>query len=155
MPKATIGETAWTEEVISTEGTATNVYTDEEKQDRFIEFLFMSEEEGGANGDPQSAKKLAGYHPDYSIRRLMSSKAIQTKIEKAMKDFFIQTAPESAMAMLSIVRNPGQMGGKDRLAAAKELLDRGGFVKTEKLEVSGGGGLFILPAKEASEVDDD
>jgi hypothetical protein len=131
------------------------MYTDEEKQDRFVEFLFMSEEEGGANGDPQLAKKMAGYHPDYSIRRLMSSKSIQTKVEKAMREFFVQTAPESAMAMVSIVRNPAQVGSKDRLAAAKEILDRGGFVKTEKLEVSGGGGLFILPAKESSEEEDD
>ena len=39
-------------------------YTVEEKQKRFIEFLFMDEEEGGAAGNPQKAKVLAGYHID-------------------------------------------------------------------------------------------
>lgn len=126
-------------------------YTNEEKQQRFIEFLFMDEEEGGAAGNPQKAKVLAGYHPSYSVRDLMRSKVIQEGVEKAMKDFFTQTAPESAMSILSVLRDPTQMGSKDRIAAAKELLDRGGFVKTEKMEVSGSGGLFILPPKEAED----
>lgn len=128
-------------------------YTNEEKQKRFIEFLFMDEEDGGAAGNPQKAKVLAGYHPSYSLRILMSSKGVQEGVEKAMKDFFTQTAPESAMTILSVLRNPSQMGSKDKILAAKELLDRGGFVKTEKLEVSGGGGLFILPPKEEQEDD--
>jgi hypothetical protein len=128
-------------------------YTTEEKQQRFIEFLFTETEEGGAGGNPHVAKRLAGYHPTYSTGHLLGTKAVQEGIEKKMKEFFTQTAPESAMSLLSVLRDPTQIGSKDKIAAAKELLDRGGFVKTEKLEVSGGGGLFILPPKEAEDDD--
>jgi hypothetical protein len=124
--------------------------TKEEKQQLFLELLFMDVEEGGAGGNPVLAKKLAGYSPDYSTTTLLSSKVIQEGIEKKMKEFFTRTAPESAMAILSVLRNPTQLGSKDKIVAAKELLDRGGFIKVEKVEVSSGGGLFILPAKEAT-----
>jgi hypothetical protein len=33
------------------------------------------------------------------------------------------------------------------MTAAKDILDRGGFVKTDKVEVSSTSPLFILPAK--------
>ena len=32
--------------------------------------------------------------------------------------------------------------------AAKDLLDRAGYIKTEKVNVESSGGLFVLPAKE-------
>jgi hypothetical protein len=124
-------------------------YTNEEKQNRFIEFLFMSEEEGGAGGDAGKAKVLAGYDPSYSTRTLLSTKKIQDKIEKAVKDYFTQVAPRSAMAIKGVLENPATPGSAMKLKAATELLDRGGFVKTEKLEVSTSGGLFILPPKDS------
>ena len=34
------------------------------------------------------------------------------------------------------------------MIAAKDLLDRAGFAKTEKVNVESNGGLFVLPAKE-------
>jgi hypothetical protein len=34
------------------------------------------------------------------------------------------------------------------MSAAKEVLDRAGIVKTERVEVQASGGLFILPPKE-------
>lgn len=128
--------------------------TPEEKQKLFLDLLFTDKEDGGAGGNPSEAKKLAGYHPTYSVNVLLGTKAIQEGIEKRMKQFFAQTAAESGFAMLDVLRNPSNIGNKEKLAAAKELLDRGGFIKTEKLEVSGGGGLFILPAKEQEEDED-
>ena len=124
---------------------------DKDKQELFIEYLFMAEEDGGAGGNPHKAKHLAGYNPGYSTRALLATKSMQEAIEKATKDYFTQVAPESVMAMLSILRDPARPGSANRLNAAKELLDRGGFVKTEKMEVTTGGGLFILPAKEESD----
>ena len=122
--------------------------SDAEKQELFIEYLFMAEEEGGAGGNPHKAKHLAGYNPAYSTRALLSGKRMQEAVEKATKDYFTQVAPESVMSILAILRDPARPGSANRLNAAKELLDRGGFVKTEKMEVTAGGGLFILPAKE-------
>ena len=123
-------------------------YTTKEKQERFLEFLFTPVEEGGAGGNPQEAKVMAGYHPTYSIRALLSTKEIREGIEKATKEFFTQTAPESALTMLDVLRNPATPGAKQKMEAAKELLDRGGFSKTEKVEVNTSGGLFILPPKD-------
>jgi hypothetical protein len=43
--------------------------------------------------------------------------------------------------------DPTQLGIRDKIAAAKDVLDRTGFAKTEKVEVGGSNPLFILPAK--------
>jgi hypothetical protein len=123
-------------------------YTNEEKQDRFVEFLFMSEEEGGAGGDPIKAKVMAGYDPAYSTRVLLSSKSMQEKIEKAVKEYFTEVAPKSVMSIMAVLKNPATPGSAMKLKAATELLDRGGFVKTEKIDVNTSGGLFILPPKD-------
>ena len=37
----------------------------------------------------------------------------------------------------------------ERMIAAKDILDRGGFVKTDKVEVSAANPLFILPPKDS------
>jgi hypothetical protein len=123
-------------------------YTHKERRERFVEILFTPVEEGGAGGDATKAKVMAGYHPTYSTRHLLSSKEVQDLIEKYTKELFTQTAPESALAILHILRNPAVPGSAMKLAAAKELLDRGGFTKTEKVQVETSGGLFILPPKD-------
>jgi hypothetical protein len=50
--------------------------------------------------------------------------------------------------------DPAQIGTKEILASAKDLLDRAGLAKTEKMEIKAAGGLFILPPKEV-EVEED
>jgi hypothetical protein len=37
------------------------------------------------------------------------------------------------------------------MSAAKDLLDRAGLVKTEKVQVESTGGIMVLPAKEREE----
>ena len=39
------------------------------------------------------------------------------------------------------------VGNKEKIAVAKDFLDRAGFVKTDKIEVKAESPLFILPAK--------
>jgi hypothetical protein len=52
-----------------------------------------------------------------------------------------------------VLDDPTALGAKNSVAAAKEVLDRVGIVKKEKLEVSSedGNGIFILPAKRSDE----
>ena len=50
--------------------------------------------------------------------------------------------------MVNVLNNPTDLGNKEKMAAAKDLLDRAGFVKTEKVEVKSESPLFILPPKE-------
>jgi len=49
--------------------------------------------------------------------------------------------------MLDVMQNPTDLGNKEKMAAAKDLLDRAGFVKTDKVEVKSESPLFILPPK--------
>ena len=60
-------------------------------------------------------------------------------------------APKAAMAVVSGVVNPTDLGTREKLNAAKELLDRTGIVKTEKMQVESSGGIMLLPAKESNE----
>jgi len=50
-----------------------------------------------------------------------------------------------------VMQDPADLGVKEKMAAAKDLLDRAGFTKTEKVEVKSSDPLFILPAKEKDE----
>jgi hypothetical protein len=53
------------------------------------------------------------------------------------------------MAMVNALSDPTELGIKDKMAAAKDLLDRAGLGKVEKVDVSSsGGGIFYLPPKE-------
>jgi hypothetical protein len=124
----------------------------EEKEKRkqfFISLLFTAVEDGGAGGNPNLAKKLAGYSEYTSTQQLLQ--LYEEDLEKATRRFIAEVAPESVFSVLNVMRTPSQIGAKEKLAAAKDLLDRAGFVKTEKVEVNTSGGLFILPAKQEEE----
>ena len=124
----------------------------EEKEKRkqfFISLLFTAVEDGGAGGNPNLAKKLAGYSEYTSTQQLLQ--LYEEDLEKATRRFIAEVAPESVFSVLNVMRTPSQIGAKEKLSAAKDLLDRAGFVKTEKVEVNASGGLFILPAKQEEE----
>jgi hypothetical protein len=114
-----------------------------EKQQRFLDILFDE-----ANGDAVAAKKLAGYAPESSTTAIVES--LQEEIGKKTRTYFAQTAPKAAMAMVGALSDPTELGIKEKMVAAKDLLDRAGLGKTDKIEVSSGGGVFYLPPKEGS-----
>ena len=47
--------------------------------------------------------------------------------------------------------NPTDLGNKEKLAASKDVLDRAGFVKTDKVEIKSDSPVFILPPKKDDE----
>jgi hypothetical protein len=51
--------------------------------------------------------------------------------------------------------DPTELGLRDKLNAAKDLLDRVGLVKTEKVQVETTNGLMILPPKAVEQEDVD
>jgi hypothetical protein len=56
--------------------------------------------------------------------------------------------PLAAVAMTGVITDPTALGNRDRLSAAREILDRTGIVKTERVSVqTDSGGLFIMPPK--------
>jgi len=56
--------------------------------------------------------------------------------------------------MASALLDPTELGLRDKMSAAKELLDRTGLVKTEKLQVEASGGVMLMPPKKQSDDDD-
>ncbi len=50
--------------------------------------------------------------------------------------------------MSEVMDDPTELGNKEKMIAAKDLLDRAGFVKTDKVEVKAVSPLFILPEKD-------
>ena len=111
-------------------------------QQKFLEVLFDE-----AGGDVVSAKKIAGYSENTPTRLIVES--LKDEIAEATRTYFSRTAPKAAMAMVSALSDPKELGIKDKMAAAKDLLDRAGLGKVEKVDVSSsGGGIFYLPPKE-------
>jgi hypothetical protein len=112
----------------------------DERQKLFLEHLFGDEAQGSA----AKAKVLAGYSPDYATSALVES--LKEEIVEATKSFLSQNAPKAAIAIISGIDSPTQLGLKEKLSSAKDILDRIGVVKTEKMEVNSTG-VFFLPAK--------
>ena len=111
-----------------------------EKQQKFLDVLF--EEAGGNLG---KARKLAGYADGVSTKAIAESLA--EEIADLTKKFISSSATKAAYSMFEIMNSPTDLGNKEKMAAAKDVLDRSGFIKTEKVEVSAANPLFILPQK--------
>ena len=72
---------------------------------------------------------------------------MKDEIMDATQLYMSRNAPKAAVAMVSGIDDPTQLGIRDRLSASKELLDRVGLVKTEKVQVEASGGVMLLPPK--------
>ena len=57
-------------------------------------------------------------------------------------------APKAAHGLIDVLNDPTALGARNAINAAREVLDRTGLIKKEKIEVTNnGGGMFILPPK--------
>ena len=118
-----------------------------DKQQTLLNVLF---EEAG--GDLVQAKKLAGYADTSSTSEIV--KGLKEEILEATQMYMARNAPKAAMAMVGGLYDPTELGIRDKMAAAKELLDRTGLVKTEKMQVEASGGVMLMPPKAVVEDDD-
>ena len=111
-----------------------------EKQQAFLDALFNE-----AEGNPVKALKMAGYSQGMSTTTVMAP--LKEHIAERTRDFIANNGPQAVWSMMQVMRSPTDLGNKEKMAAAKELLDRAGFSKVEKLEVKSQEPLFILPSK--------
>ena len=111
-----------------------------EKQQLFLDVLFEQ-----AQGDPVRAKRLAGYADSVSSTSITG--VLQDEIYEATKRYIASSGTRVAYGMMEVFNDPTQLGNKEKIAVAKDFLDRAGFVKTDKIEVKAESPLFILPAK--------
>ena len=115
-----------------------------DNQQRFLAVLFEE-----ANGDVVTAKRLAGYSETTSTTVIVE--ALKEEITDATRSYFARIAPRAAVSMGNALLDPTELGIRDKMAAAKDLLDRAGLGKVDNVDVtSGGGGIFYLPAKEGT-----
>ena len=115
-----------------------------ERQQKFIEALFAE-----ANGSIKDAKVMAGYSATTNSQEIIHS--LKEEILEATQIYMASNAPKAAIAMVSGIDDPTELGTRDKLSAAKELLDRTGLIKTEKIQVESSGGVMLMPPKKAEE----
>lgn len=114
-----------------------------ERQQRFLDVLFDD-----AGGDVVAAKKLAGYGDNSSTTAIVE--ALKDEIAEKTRTYFARTAPKAAYALMGALQDPTQLGIKEKMTAAKDVLDRAGLGKVDKVDVTSGGGIFYLPPKEGT-----
>jgi hypothetical protein len=114
-----------------------------DKQQRFLDVLFDE-----ANGDVVAAKKLAGYGDNTSTTAIVE--ALKDEIAEKTRTYFARTAPKAAFALMGALQDPTELGIKEKMIAAKDVLDRAGLGKVDKVDVTSGGGIFYLPPKEGT-----
>jgi phage terminase small subunit len=111
-----------------------------EKQQKFLDVLFEE-----ARGNPVEAKKLAGYSENVATSSITNS--LKEQIADLTKQFISSSATKAAYSMYEVMHSPTDLGNKEKMIAAKDVLDRSGFTKTDKVEVTAASPLFILPPK--------
>jgi len=111
-----------------------------EKQEAFLKVLFSE-----ANGDLLQAKRLAGYSENTPTSDIAQSLA--EEISELTKKFISSSATKAAYSLYQVMNDPTELGNKEKMVAAKDILDRGGFVKTDKVEVTAASLLVTLPPK--------
>jgi len=114
-----------------------------EKQRKFLEEY--------AKNDFRDARKClvaAGYSAKNTSVALTS---LKPDIQEIAQSLLLEAAPSAARSLVSIIESDKPLPASDhKIKAAKEILDRAGIVKPERVqhEHNVSGGLFILPAKQ-------
>lgn len=116
-----------------------------EQQQKFLDVLFDE-----AGGNLKKAMRIAGYSEGYTTSQI--AKVLKEEIIEATHLYMALNAPKAAAAMVGAIDDPTELGLKEKMSAAKDLMDRAGLVKTEKVQVESNlGGVMLLPAKEKEE----
>jgi len=120
-----------------------------ERQELFLEALC-----GEAQGNIRQAMRIAGYSDNTTIHEAVNP--IRDEIVERASMMLAMNAPRATFSMLGVLDDPGAMGARNAVAAAREILDRSGIVKKDQVEVKGPeGGIFILPPKQSEPSIDD
>jgi len=121
-------------------------YLNPERKYSDKQLAFLDAMAGDAKGNINQAIKLAGYAA-VSHRDVVPY--LQDELILIAEYILAYNGAKAAFGMVGVLDDPTALGAKNSVAAAKEVLDRIGIVKKEKLEVSSndGSGIFILPPK--------
>jgi phage terminase small subunit len=115
-----------------------------EKQQKFLDVLFEE-----AHGNVVQAKKLAGYSETQYTGSIVAS--LKDEILERTNMYLAQNGPRAAMAMVGALHDPTELGIKEKMQAAKEVMDRIGIIKSEKVQIESTGGVMLLPPKKSED----
>ena len=116
-----------------------------EQQQKFIDALF-----GEANGSPKRAGEIAGYSP-FSYSKVV--KSLKDEIRERAEYSLAFNSAKAVKGLVNALDDDGTTPGANiRMEAAKQILDRTGLVKKEKIDITGkmAHGIFILPPKDGT-----
>lgn len=114
-----------------------------EREETFLTVLFKD-----AKGDFRVAKDLAGYPAKTPLSAVV--KRLKKEIIEEAQTYLATNMPAAIAVIVDIITSPEPVSdARNRLAAAKELLDRVGLVKTEQKVVNHTGGVALLPPKDS------
>ncbi len=112
-----------------------------EKQTAFLEALM-----GEGRGNIRKAMDIAGYSKGTNQGEVTGP--LREEIIERASMMLAMNAPKAAYGLVDVLNDPTALGARNAINAAREVLDRTGLVKREKIEVTNnGGGMFILPPK--------
>jgi hypothetical protein len=119
-----------------------------EKEVFFLDVLFDK-----CSGNVRAAMTEAGYPKDAPTAPVR--KKLSKYIKDRTKDFLSASSGVAAITLVNVLVDPNQVGAKNIIAAAKDVLDRGGVYKEEGPQVTEIRNMFILPAKDSVEDDEE
>jgi len=112
-------------------------------QEKFLDALF-----GEARGDPKKSGELAGYS-EHSYPKVLRN--LKSEIVSRAENYLATHSAKAAAKMVDMLDEDGTTPHANiRMEAAKQILDRIGIAKKEKIDINMQAvhGLFILPAKD-------
>ena len=117
-----------------------------ERQQKFIDALFAD-----ANGNIRDAKVIAGYSPNTNNQEIIQS--LKEEILSKAEYYLALHSGKAVQGIVDALEEDGKTPGVNiRMEAAKQILDRVGIVKKDKIDINAqvAHGIFILPAKDDS-----
>lgn len=102
-------------------------------------------------GNIRAAMDASGYPKDTPTS--VVTKKLGKIIQEMSRDYMAASTARATLELVGTFNDPTAPGVKNVLVAAKEVLDRGGVYKEERVQVQDESSMFILPAKKDSEED--
>lgn len=106
------------------------------KENKFLDVLFDE-----FKGNVKEAMKASGLTGSQHTL----SKRLSKHIKERSAAYLAAHTAKASLSLVSILDDPNQPGLKNTIAAAKEILDRGGVMKDETPVIKEQNFMFILP----------
>lgn len=119
-----------------------------ERDRAFLDVLFDQ-----CGGDVRRAMDEVGFSKN--TPQSLITKRLSKHIRERSKDYLISNTGKAVISLVSTLNDPTAPGVKNTLAAAQQILDRGGVFKEEAPQVIEHRNMFILPAKDSTEAEEE